>query len=138
MHCINNTAIFPIAVSTKPRKPGHQTWLSWFCTYCNWKMEILATFSHFQDEKEVNSRYKGWYYTHLVYYYNNFYFETDGSRIRPLPSTTVNLCNCTNQYICYFNNSVWSMILVWVSWRSSKTEQVKSLCCLKCGSYANE
>ena len=97
-------------------------------------MEILATFSHFQDEKEVNSRYKDWYYTHLVYYYNNFYFETDGSRIRPLPSTTVNLCNCTNQYICYFNNSVWSMILVWVSWRSSKTEQVKSLWCLKCGS----
>ena len=53
------------------------------------KMEILATFPHFQDEKEVIRRYEGWYHTNLVYYYNIFYFETDWSRIRPLPSTTL-------------------------------------------------
>ena len=52
------------------------------------KMEILTTFPHFQDEKEVIRRYEGWYYTNLVYHYNIFYFETDWSRIRPLPSTT--------------------------------------------------
>ena len=51
------------------------------------KMEILATFPHFQDEKELIRRYEGWYYTNLVYYYNILYFETDWSRIRPLRST---------------------------------------------------
>ena len=51
-------------------------------------MEILATFPHFQDEKVVIRRYEGWYYTHLVYYFNIFYFENDWSCIRPLPSTT--------------------------------------------------
>ena len=29
------------------------------------KMEILTTFPHFQDEKEVIRRYEGWYYTRL-------------------------------------------------------------------------
>ena len=52
------------------------------------KMEVLATFPHFQNVKEVIRRYEGLHYTHLVYYYNDFYFETDWSRIRPLPSTT--------------------------------------------------
>ena len=30
------------------------------------KMEILATFPHFQDEKEVIRRYEGWYYIKLL------------------------------------------------------------------------
>ena len=51
------------------------------------KMEILATFPHLQNDIKVIRRYEGWYYTHLVYYYSIFYFETDWSRIRPLPST---------------------------------------------------
>ena len=29
-------------------------------------MEILATFPHFQDEKEVIRRYEGWYYIKLL------------------------------------------------------------------------
>ena len=53
------------------------------------KMEILATFPHFQDEKEVIRRYEGWYYTKLESYYIILYFETDWSCIRPLPSTTL-------------------------------------------------
>ena len=32
-------------------------------------LEILATFPHFQDEKEVIRRYEGWYYTKLEPYY---------------------------------------------------------------------
>ena len=52
-------------------------------------MEILATFPHLQDDIKVIRRYEGWYYTHLVYYYNIFYLETDWSRIRPLPSTNL-------------------------------------------------
>ena len=54
-------------------------------------MEILATFPHLQDDIKVIRRYEGWYYTHLVYYYNIFYLETDWSRIRPLPSTNLKL-----------------------------------------------
>ena len=54
------------------------------------KMEILATFPHLQDDIKVIRRYEGWCYTHLVYYYSIFYFETDWSRIRPLPSTNLN------------------------------------------------
>ena len=50
------------------------------------KMEILTTFPHFQ---EVIRRYEGWYYTRLESYYIIFHFETDWSRIRPLPSTTL-------------------------------------------------
>ena len=34
------------------------------------KMEILATFPHFQDEKEVIRRYEGWYYIKLISYHN--------------------------------------------------------------------
>ena len=34
-------------------------------------------------------RYEGCYYTRLESYYIIFYFETDWSRIRPLPSTTL-------------------------------------------------
>ena len=47
-------------------------WLSWFCTYCDWKNEILATFPHLQDDIKVIRRYEGWYYTHLVHYYTLF------------------------------------------------------------------
>ena len=73
-------------------------WLSWFCN-CDWKnMEILATFPHLQDDIKVIRRYEGWYYTHLVYYYRIFYFETDWSRIRPLPST-----NFKKTYIYIYN-----------------------------------
>ena len=57
-------------------------------------MEILATFPHLQDDIKVIRRYEGWYYTHLIYYYNIFYLETDWSRIRPLPST--NLMNLSS------------------------------------------
>ena len=55
------------------------------------KMEILATFPHSQDEIKVIRRYlyEGWYYTKLVSYVIIFYLETDWSRIRPLPSTTL-------------------------------------------------
>ena len=60
------------------------------------KMEILATFPHFQDEKEVIRRYEGWYYTKLESYYIILYFETDWSHIRPLPSTT--FTNHSKQY----------------------------------------
>ena len=53
------------------------------------KMEILATFPHLQDDIKVIRRYEGWYYTKLVIYMMILYFETDWSRIRPLPSTTL-------------------------------------------------
>ena len=55
------------------------------------KMEILATFPHLQDDIKVIRRYEGWYYTKLVIYMMILYFETDWSRIRPLPSTTLTL-----------------------------------------------
>ena len=51
------------------------------------KMEILATFPHFQDEIEVIRRHEGWYYIKLESY---LYFESDWSRIRPFPNTTLN------------------------------------------------
>ena len=53
------------------------------------KMEILSTFPHLQDNIKVIRRYEGWYNTRLVSYYIIFHFETDWSRIRPLPSTTL-------------------------------------------------
>ena len=53
------------------------------------KMEILATFPHLQDDIKVIRRYEGWYYTKVVIYMMILYFETDWSRIRPLPSTTL-------------------------------------------------
>ena len=59
------------------------------------KMEILATFPHLQDDIKVIRRYQGWYYTKLVIYIIIFYFETDWSRIRPLPSTTLIKINNT-------------------------------------------
>ena len=70
------------------------------------KMEILYTFYQFQDTIKVIRRYEGCYYTRLESYYIIFYFETDWSRIRPLPSTTliivfvvIYIYNCTNYNI---------------------------------------
>ena len=54
------------------------------------KMDILYMFYHFQDPIKVIRRYEGCHYTRLESYYIIFYFETDWSRIRPLPSTTLN------------------------------------------------
>ena len=65
------------------------------------KMEILATFPHFQDEKEVIRRYEGWYYTRLQSYYIIFHFETHWSHIRPLPSTILKQKDLPKAY-CYF------------------------------------
>ena len=61
-------------------------WLSWFCTYCDWKNGDFSP--HLQDEIKVIRRYEGWYYTKLVSYVIIFYLETGWSCIRPLPSTT--------------------------------------------------
>ena len=57
------------------------------------KMDILYMFYHFQDPIKVIRRYEGCHYTRLESYYIIFYFETDWSRIRPLPSTTLNAYN---------------------------------------------
>ena len=51
------------------------------------KLEILALFPHFQNEKEVIRRYEGWHCTRLESYCIIFHFETDWSRIHLLPST---------------------------------------------------
>ena len=40
-------------------------------------------------QNKIIRRYEGWYYTKLVSYIIIFYLETDCSRIRPLPSTTL-------------------------------------------------
>ena len=53
------------------------------------KMDILYMFYQFQDPIKVIRRYEGCHYTRLESYYIIFYFETDWSRIRPLPSTTL-------------------------------------------------
>ena len=53
------------------------------------KMDILYMFYHFQDPIKVIRRYEGCHYTRLESYYIIFYFETDWSRIRRLPSTTL-------------------------------------------------
>ena len=53
------------------------------------KMDILYMFYQFQDPIKVIRRYEGCYYTRLESYYIIFYFETDWSRIRPLPSSTL-------------------------------------------------
>ena len=53
------------------------------------KMEIFPTLSVFQTNINIIRRYEGCYYTRLESYYIIFYFETDWSRIRPLPSTTL-------------------------------------------------
>ena len=55
------------------------------------KMEIFPTLSVFQTNIKMIRRYEGCYYTRLESYYIIFYFETDWSRIRPLPSTTLRL-----------------------------------------------
>ena len=57
------------------------------------KMDILYMFYHFQDPIKVIRRYEGCHYTRLESYYIIFYFETDWSRIRPLPSTTLRFQN---------------------------------------------
>ena len=53
------------------------------------KIEILTIFPQLQANIELIRRYEGCYYTRLVSYYIIFDFETDWSRIRPLPSTTL-------------------------------------------------
>ena len=67
-------------------------WLSPFCTAIT-KRDILYMFYQFQDPIKVIRRYEGCHYTRLESYYIIFYFETDWSRIRPLPSTTLILIN---------------------------------------------
>ena len=63
-------------------------WLSRFCTYCDCKNEDFSnTLS--QTKIKMIRRYKGCYYIRLESYYIIFYFGTDWSRIRPLPSTTL-------------------------------------------------
>ena len=53
------------------------------------KIEILTIFLRLQDNIKLIRRYEGCYYTRLDSYYIIFYFETDWSRILPLPSTTL-------------------------------------------------
>ena len=53
------------------------------------KMAILTIFLQLQDNIKLIGRFEGCYYTRLESYYIIFYFETDWSRIRPLPSTTL-------------------------------------------------
>ena len=62
------------------------------------KMDILYMFYHFQDPIKVIRRYEGYHYTRLESYYIIFYFETDWSRIRPLPSTTL---TCEEKNYCF-------------------------------------
>ena len=42
-----------------------------------------------QDNIKLIGRFEGCYYTRLESYYTIFYFESDWSHIRPLPSTTL-------------------------------------------------
>ena len=53
------------------------------------KMEISAGFPQLQDTIKTITRYEGWYYIQFYSYYIILYFESDWSRIRPLPSTTL-------------------------------------------------
>ena len=64
-------------------------WLLRFVLIAIRKMDILYMFYQFQDPIKVIRRYEGCHYTRLESYYIIFYFETDWSRIRPLPSTTL-------------------------------------------------
>ena len=54
------------------------------------EMAILTILIQLQDNIKLIGRFEGCYYTRLESYYIIFYFETDWSRIRPLPSTTLN------------------------------------------------
>ena len=49
-------------------------WLSWFCTYCDWKngdfSYISSLTGRYKGDQKIN--YEGWYYTHLVHYYTLF------------------------------------------------------------------
>ena len=56
------------------------------------KMDIFPTLPLLQRSIKIIRRYEGCYYTMLESYYIIFYFETDWSRIRPLPSTTLKEC----------------------------------------------
>ena len=67
------------------------------------KMDILYMFYHFQDPIKVIRRYEGCHYTRLESYYIIFYFETDWSRIRPLPSTTLRLSQIYTQLYSIIN-----------------------------------
>ena len=60
-----------------------------FVVLVNEKMEILYAFYQFQGSIKVIRRYEGWYYIQFYSYYIILYFESDWSRIRPLPSTTL-------------------------------------------------
>ena len=55
------------------------------------KMSILTIFLQLQDNIKLIERFEGCYYTRLESYYIIFNFETDWSRIRPLPSTTLRI-----------------------------------------------
>ena len=70
-------------------RPDLWAWLSCFVLIANAKMEIFPTLSVFQTNINMITRYDGCYYTRLESYYIIFYFETNWSRIRPLPSTTL-------------------------------------------------
>ena len=65
------------------------------------KMAILTIFLQLQDNIKLFERFEGCYYTRLESYYIIFYFETDWSRIRPLPSTTLKLTRSEVETIFY-------------------------------------
>ena len=67
------------------------------------KMAILTIFLQLQDNIKLIGRFEGCYYTRLESYYIIFYFETDWSRIRPLPSTTfISLCTCDDESVLLY------------------------------------
>ena len=70
-------SIFAIVISTK------------FVLITIAKIDIFPTLPLLQTNIKIIRRYEGCYYTRLESYYIIFYFETDWSRIRPLPSTTL-------------------------------------------------
>ena len=79
-------------------------WLSRFVVIAIAKMEIFPTLSVFQTNIKMIRRYEGCYYTRLESYYIIFYFETDWSRIRPLPSTTLMVSYKLKQLIARYSN----------------------------------
>ena len=76
------------------------------------KIVILAGFPQLQANTKLIRRYEGWYYTRLVSYYIIFHFETDWSRIRPLPSTTLRIRPHKLYYYAYDSNVAISFLFL--------------------------
>ena len=55
------------------------------------KCRLQPYFFQLQDNMKLIRKYEVWYYTRLESYYIIFYFETDWSRIRPLPKYHLNI-----------------------------------------------